>query len=434
MTVIRIDRVSKLYRLGAVTSRTLVQDVERWLARWRGAPDPGAKVGELNDRTKASATGYVWALRDVSLDVTRGEVLGIIGANGAGKSTMLKILSRVTAPTEGEVRVRGRVASLLEVGTGFHPELTGRENVYLNGAILGMTKREIAQRFDAITEFSGCQRYIDTPVKRYSSGMYVRLAFAVAAHLEPEILVVDEVLAVGDIAFQQKCLGKMKEVSSEGRTVLFVSHNLPAIRRLCTRAVMLEAGGVAADGDPDSVVDAYLERVGPEAGEHVARPKGFLYHAPDVPLEHGCAVTGIEMLDEAGSPKAALHTWDSVRFRIRYRAVESYPRGSVELQVQTQDQFTLLLFSTTPDGTVPMRIEPGEHFVDCLIPRWPLSAGHYVLGAGLAIPGERFLWNRANLHGLVVLEKDVFGSGLPPTVKRYAVTTPHEWVVPESPR
>ena len=429
-TVIRVVGVSKLYRLGTVTSRTLVQDTQRWWARVRGVPDPGAKVGELNDRTRKSDSNYVWALRDVSFDVSRGEVLGIVGANGAGKSTILKIMSRVTAPSEGEVRIRGRVASLLEVGTGFHPELTGRENIFLNGAILGMTKREITSKFEEITEFSGCQRYIDTPVKRYSSGMYVRLAFAVAAHLEPEILIVDEVLAVGDAAFQQKCLGKMKEVSSAGRTVLFVSHNLPAVRRLCSRVILMESGRVTCDGDANEVVDTYLDRVGSGSGSGAVLPKGYLYHDPEATLEHGCAVTGIEMLDASGAPKTSLHTWDTVRFRIHYNAVEHYPRGAVELQVQTQDQVSLMLFSTRPDGNMPMAIEPGRYYVDCDIPRWPLSGGHYSLGAGLAIPGERFLWNRPALSALVVNEKDVFESGLPPLSRRYHVATAHEWSPP----
>jgi lipopolysaccharide transport system ATP-binding protein len=337
--VIRVEGVSKLYRLGEVGTGSLAHDVNRWWHKVRGKEDPYLKIGEVNDRTKpaaravasnesrvtgeenavpvagselivaseegrvagkelrvtgenqsasepatrhqlpatapqggAPATSYsplftpkappsdwVYALKDVSFEVKRGEVLGIIGRNGAGKSTLLKILSRVTTQSEGRIKVRGRIASLLEVGTGFHPELTGRENIFLNGAILGMRKAEIARKFDEIVEFSGCARYIDTPVKRYSSGMYVRLAFAVAAHLEPEILIVDEVLAVGDAEFQKKCLGKMKDVAGHGRTILFVSHNMAAVKALCTRSIYLANGLLEMEGPTNEVVSAYLK-------------------------------------------------------------------------------------------------------------------------------------------------------------------------------
>ncbi len=248
-TVIQVERLSKRYRLGTIGTGTLSHDLNRWWARVRGRPDPAAKIGQGR---KADDEDFVWALRDVSFEVNRGEVLGIIGRNGAGKSTLLKILSRVTAPTAGEVRIRGRIASLLEVGTGFHPELTGRENIFLNGAILGMNKAEILRKFDEIVAFSEVEKFIDTPVKRYSSGMYVRLAFAVAAHLEPEILIVDEVLAVGDAEFQKKCLGKMGEAAGRGRTVLFVSHNMHAISELCTRVILMEGGRIVSPSSPDS--------------------------------------------------------------------------------------------------------------------------------------------------------------------------------------
>lgn len=246
---IKVEGLGKQYRLGEIGTGTISQDLNRWWARLRGKEDPFAKVGETNDRTKKGSSDYVWSLRDIDFEVKKGEVLGIIGRNGAGKSTLLKILSKVTAPTTGRIKVDGRIASLLEVGTGFHPELTGRENIFLNGAILGMTKSEIRSKFDEIVDFSGVERYIDTPVKRYSSGMYVRLAFAVAAFLEPEILVVDEVLAVGDAEFQKKCMGRMKDVSvNDGRTVLFVSHNMAAVSQLCTTGLFLSNGQVYTDG------------------------------------------------------------------------------------------------------------------------------------------------------------------------------------------
>lgn len=256
--VIRVENLSKSYRLGQITGGMLSEDLNRWWARWRGLPDPYLKIGQKDHGNRHGE--YVWALKDVSFSVDQGEVLGIIGSNGAGKSTLLKILSRVTAPTSGRIRVRGRVASLLEVGTGFHPDLTGRENIYLNGAILGMKKSEITRKFGEIVDFAEVEKFIDTPVKRYSSGMYVRLAFAVAAHLEPEILIVDEVLAVGDAEFQKKCLGKIGDVAHEGRTVLFVSHNMAAIRSICNRGLWIDHGGIVLFGDVGKVVSEYLNR------------------------------------------------------------------------------------------------------------------------------------------------------------------------------
>lgn len=241
-TAISVENLSKSYRLGVIGTGTFYGDLKRWWAKQRGKPDPYLKIGEVDHGNRDGET--VWALQDINFSVERGEAVGIIGRNGAGKSTLLKILSRVTAPTTGSVKVKGRIASLLEVGTGFHPELTGRENIYMNGAILGMSRQEIAHRFDEIVEFSGVGKYIDTPVKRYSSGMYVRLAFAVAAHLEPEILIVDEVLAVGDAEFQKKCLGKMGDVAQQGRTVLFVSHNMGAIESLCKSCILFDKGAL----------------------------------------------------------------------------------------------------------------------------------------------------------------------------------------------
>jgi len=257
-TVIKVECLSKAYQLGEIGTGTLSRDLERYWARIRGKEDPFLKLGEVNDRSKKGESDIVWSLKDISFEVGRGDAVGVIGLNGAGKSTLLKILSRVTAPTSGSVKIKGRIASLLEVGTGFHPELSGRENIYLNGAILGMRKAEIKQKFDEILDFSGVERYVDTPVKRYSSGMYVRLAFAVAAHLESEILIIDEVLAVGDAEFQKKCLGKMGEVSkTEGRTVLFVSHNMAAVKSLCTRGIVLQNGELRYNGKQLEAVNFY---------------------------------------------------------------------------------------------------------------------------------------------------------------------------------
>lgn len=260
MLALKAENISKQYRLGQVGTGTLSHDLNRFWAQIRGKEDPYLKIGESNDRTSKGESEYVWSLRDINFEIEQGDAVGIIGRNGAGKSTLLKLLSKVTKPSTGKIYTNGRIASLLEVGTGFHPEMTGRENIYLNGAILGMTRKEITRKFDEIVDFSGVERYIDTPVKRYSSGMYVRLAFAVAAHLESEILIVDEVLAVGDAEFQKKCLGKMGDVSKgEGRTVLFVSHNMSSITKLCNKGIFLEKGSVKQKGNISEIVNEYSQ-------------------------------------------------------------------------------------------------------------------------------------------------------------------------------
>ncbi|MCX2575934.1 ABC transporter ATP-binding protein [Pedobacter sandarakinus] len=257
---IKVENLSKAYQLGQIGTGTVSRDLERWYARMRGKEDPFLKIGETNDRNTRSSSNVVWSLKDINFEIEQGDAVGIIGRNGAGKSTLLKILSKVTAPTTGKISGKGRIASLLEVGTGFHPELSGRENIFLNGAILGMRKKEIQRKLEEIVDFAGIERYLDTPVKRYSSGMYVRLAFAVAAHLESEILIVDEVLAVGDAEFQKKCLGKMGEVSKgEGRTVLFVSHNMGAIQKLCSKAIILKNGLIAYNGEVERAIKKYID-------------------------------------------------------------------------------------------------------------------------------------------------------------------------------
>jgi lipopolysaccharide transport system ATP-binding protein len=259
--VIKVENLSKAYQLGNYGTGTISRDLERTWARIRGKEDPFLKIGEVNNRVTKGESDVVWSLKDINFEVEQGDAVGIIGRNGAGKSTLLKILSRVTSPTTGSVKIKGRIASLLEVGTGFHPELSGRENIYLNGAILGMRKAEIKRKFDEIVNFSGVERYIDTPVKRYSSGMYVRLAFAVAAHLESEILIIDEVLAVGDAEFQKKCLGKMDNMSKgEGRTLLFVSHNMGSVQQLCNNCILLNNGTIESIGTPIDLVQKYYDQ------------------------------------------------------------------------------------------------------------------------------------------------------------------------------
>ena len=332
MIVLEAENISKQYRLGNVGTGTIKDDLGRFWARIRGKEDPYLLVGEENDRTFKGDSNYVWALRDIDFQVNQGDVLGIVGKNGAGKSTLLKILSRVTGPTTGQVRAKGRIASLLEVGTGFHKELTGRENVYLNGAILGMTKAEIKSKFDEIVAFSGVERYIDTPVKRYSSGMYVRLAFAVAAHLEAEILIVDEVLAVGDVDFQKQCLGKMKEVAGTGRTVLFVSHNLSAVRDLCTRALLIEKGQTVLDGTTLEVIDRYLK------GETDMSQTGVV--PPSYVRQWGtldAKIKQAELLNEVGEVSTNLFFRERISIKIHFEVEKPIQDVMATVRIATLD-------------------------------------------------------------------------------------------------
>jgi len=308
-TVISVENLSKTYQLGVIGTGTFFGDLNRWWAKKLGKPDPYAKIGDVDHSNRFGET--IQALDNVSFKLKQGEALGIIGRNGAGKSTLLKIMSRVTAPTSGAVKVKGRIASLLEVGTGFHPELTGRENIYLNGAILGMSHAEVNRKLDEIVDFSGVEKFIDTPVKRYSSGMYVRLAFAVAAHLEPEILVVDEVLAVGDAEFQKKCLGKMSDVAHAGRTVLFVSHNMPAINRLCSRAILLEKGKLSADGSAAQITAKYLSGSAEESGSRQ-------WNVNDAPGTEDVRLLGLSLLDKEGSAKSVFDVGEDLFLHIRY--------------------------------------------------------------------------------------------------------------------
>lgn len=310
--ILKAENISKQYRLGQVGTGTLSHDLNRWWHQLRGKENPYLKIGDTNDRATKGTSDYVWALHDINFEVERGEVLGIIGKNGAGKSTLLKILSKVTAPTSGSIKSRGRIASLLEVGTGFNPELTGRENIFLNGAILGMTKKEITSKLDEIIDFSGCERYIDTPVKRYSSGMTVRLAFAVAAFLEPDILVIDEVLAVGDAEFQKKAIGKMQDISKgQGRTVLFVSHNMAAIKSLCTRGIVLENGIVAFDGKIEEAITLYLN-----LDNSVLSKK--IYNKNEAPSSEIIRLLETEVINEIFENKSDYFINEKVGIRIKF--------------------------------------------------------------------------------------------------------------------
>ena len=348
--------------------------------------------------------------------------MGIIGRNGAGKSTLLKVLSRITEPTNGSIRIKGRVASLLEVGTGFHPELTGRENIFLNGAILGMSKVEITRKFDEIVAFAEVERFLDTPVKRYSSGMYVRLAFAVAAHLEPEVLIVDEVLAVGDAQFQQKCLGKMQEVGQEGRTVLFVSHNIGAISSLCNQGIYLQQGQVKCVGSVDEVVHDYMMAL--YKGQ--SYPAGVLYKNDAV--DHSrFQVVEVSVLDKKDHLLPIIKTWDYLRIRVRYYAPRPVVSGSVVLEISTFDGSKLIQYSTQPLSGIELSLSEGESFIDCIIPRLPLAAGNYRLNVGLAVPMLEWLCWEEDLATIEVTEADVYQSKFPPNQERTPIVVEHYW-------
>jgi lipopolysaccharide transport system ATP-binding protein len=335
--VIRVENLYKEYRLGTISHGTLYQDLQSGWARIRGREDPNIRIDAINQNQLSITNERFCALNDVSFEVRQGDVVGIIGRNGAGKSTILKILSRVTAPTSGTVKIKGRVASLLEVGTGFHPELTGRENIFLNGSILGMHKWEIEQKFDEIVKFSEIEKFIDTPVKRYSSGMYVRLAFAVAAHLEPEILIVDEVLAVGDAAFQKKCMGKMGDVAKEGRTVLFVSHNMTAIQRLCTSAILLDKGKIVDQGDVGKVTQSYIT----EGNEPSA------YWQRTQPPETEAYFKKIYLTDDNGTIVTSVTAHDNVMLVIEF-CIEQ-PVKNLHLAINLTNNYGVPIFASSPE-------------------------------------------------------------------------------------
>ena len=361
--ILQAENISKQYRLGTVGTGSLAHDFNRWWHTVRGKEDPYLKIGEVNDRGSKATSDYVWALQDIHFEVQPGEVLGIIGKNGAGKSTLLKLLSRVTAPTTGTIRTRGRIASLLEVGTGFHGELTGRENIYMNGAILGMTKKEIIAKLDEIIAFSGCERYIDTPVKRYSSGMTVRLGFAVAAHLEPDILVVDEVLAVGDAEFQKKAIGKMQDISkTDGRTVLFVSHNMAAVKQLCTRGMLLENGTIKADGSVDEVLNIY-------SAESLDAVTNIKWEIESAPGNSNAKITSIKFNTQGDT----FFIEKEIELEIEY--VNFIDNHSINTSVSILDDKDVYVLASPNLKRIPLR--KGQYKSVCKIPKDLLNEGKY---------------------------------------------------------
>jgi lipopolysaccharide transport system ATP-binding protein len=378
-TAIKVENLSKIYRLGEIGTGTISRDIERFVkTKILKQEDPFLKIGETNDRSTKGVSDIVYSLKDINFEIEQGDAVGIIGRNGAGKSTLLKILSRVTSPTTGKINIKGRVASLLEVGTGFHPELTGRENIYLNGAILGMRKREIDRKLDEIIEFSGVERYIDTPVKRYSSGMYVRLAFAVAAHLESEILIVDEVLAVGDAEFQKKCLGKMGEVSKgEGRTVLFVSHNMGAVKSLCNNGILLKDSQLVFFEKIDKIVDKYFN--------------SFVGLSPTWKMDkiHNSILffNAINILDSKNQISGILDIKKPFSININFTANVQIEKLQIAIRIINSEGMPLLTTANVDESLSYELVTPGTYKYSVLIPEYLLKSGKYYIIAAAFEPG-----------------------------------------------
>lgn len=407
--VISVENLSKTYHLGQIGTGTFSRDLEVWWAKLHNKPNPLLRIGEKEHGNRDGEE--LWALRDVSFTVQQGEVLGIIGRNGAGKSTLLKILSRVTAPTSGRIKVKGRIASLLEVGTGFHPELTGRENIYLNGAILGMTKQEVTRKFDEIVDFAEIEKFIDTPVKRYSSGMYVRLAFAIAAHLEPEILVVDEVLAVGDIEFQKKCLGKMEKVSKEGRTVLFVSHNMAAVENLCTKGIVLEKGCKTFENTIGESINFYV---------NYSRDKEKLLGDRDYKV-----IRFVKIVDTSGSPHAKLKIGDPIIFQI---GLLPHPDFDISLGIGINNHFGTRITTIQTKFTgfnLPATDQP--KIVECKVDNLSVAPGEYGIKVAAASVYGQTMESIEEPSFFEVIPSDFWGHGHLPSIRQGIVMANHEW-------
>ena len=418
MIILKAEHISKQYRLGLVGTGTISHDLNRWWAGIRGKEDPYLKVGSVNDRSTKADSDYVWALRDINFEVQQGEVLGIIGKNGAGKSTLLKILSRVTIPTTGEIKTKGRIASLLEVGTGFHPELTGRENIYLNGAILGMSKAEIRSKEDEIIAFSGCERYVDTPVKRYSSGMRVRLAFAVAAFLEPDILVIDEVLAVGDAEFQKKAIGKMQDISQgDGRTVLFVSHNMAAVENLCTKLIVLENGYISFEGNVGEGINAYLNQT-----------NSSKYN---LTIENAnLKIDRFYLSDENNNIIKALSLGKSSKLNFELRFLKEVKSVVIKIEVKDNRDDVVLILNNFHTNEV-FDIKQALVKVKCSIDNVQLFPGVYKLNIEVIDFTKRIdILKMEDFYELHVESGDFYGTGIIPRAKHNGVfLTKHNWVI-----
>jgi lipopolysaccharide transport system ATP-binding protein len=395
-TVIKVEGLSKQYRLGQIGTGTLSHDLNRWWHKARGKEDPYLKVGEVNEHGKKGNSKYVWALQDINFEVNQGDSLGIIGKNGAGKSTLLKILSRVTGPTIGGFKVKGRIASLLEVGTGFHPELTGRENIFMNGAILGMTKQEIKKKLEEIIAFSGIERYIDTPAKRYSSGMYVRLAFAVAAHLDSEILIADEVLAVGDAEFQKKCLGKMKDVASHGRTVLFVSHNMPAVKSLCNNAILIENGKLTMDSNVTDVVSRYMT-IGTESN---ILKKTF---NPPIKVNEELALHSFSINTKGSEPSISLPIDEMIEINVELETEADNSTCNYAIVLHFKDEEGKIIIRSTSAAQNINTTVKGKQILSCTIPSNFFNTGFFFINL-LILDNEQVLFREDDILRLVLID------------------------------
>lgn len=427
-TALKIENLSKLYRLGFVGTSTIKDDLARFWANMVGKEDPALLLARENRRTQKGDSEYVWALKDVNFEVAHGDVLGIVGKNGAGKSTLLKVLSKVTAPTTGTLTINGRIASLLEVGTGFHPELSGRENIYLNGHILGMNKAEIDSKFDEIVDFAGVERYLETPVKRYSSGMYVRLAFAVAAHLEPEILIVDEVLAVGDAEFQRKCLGKMRDVSSkQGRTILFVSHNMDAISRLCNKCMYMKYGTVQSIGSTDSIIQQYI------SSETTTECIVSYEHTDKAPGNDLVRLLKAEVIDSNGNNKMNYYIDELVGVKIVFEVMKETNDLLCGFNLYTQTD--LHIFSSHNTESATQHYTPGVYSTVVWMPQNFLSEGiHYCGIAAMSYKPFTVHFHDVNSIGFNIIDRQELGTargsygGVFPGVIRPKLT----WDLPQS--
>ena len=418
-TVIKVENLSKRYRLGVINRDMLYKDLQSRWAKFRRKENPNAPIGSKHDKRLEHGDEF-WALRNVDLEVKEGEILGIIGRNGAGKSTLLKILSQITAPTEGRIKVKGRIASLLEVGTGFHPELTGRENVFLNGAILGMTHKEVRSKFDQIVAFADLEQFIDTPVKRYSSGMYVRLAFAIAAHLEPEILIVDEVLAVGDASFQKKCLGKMREVSGmDRRTVLFVSHNMTAVQSLCKQVCLLEHGGVSFLGSVGEGVNRYLD-------SQIGISGSPLFCRSNRQGNGHLKFTKVEFFDSSSRQVSHLISGGNYQFRFHYECRN--PKSSnlrVAFNIISRQEHVLVNVCSADSGHEPLALNNRGAF-DCFVEKFPVRSGTYRCDLFCSSNNEILDWVQS-AFSLHVEDGDFYSTGKIPPREQSDFLVKHTW-------
>ncbi len=425
-TIIKIENLSKEYYLGEVGTGTLSHDLHRWWARVRGNEDPYSIVGQV-DNPGNKKPDYIWALKDINLEIQEGDIFGIVGKNGAGKSTLLKIISRITAPTKGSIKAKGRIASLLEVGTGMHPELTGRENIYLNGAILGMKHHEITARFDDIVDFSGCGLFVDTPIKRYSIGMRVRLGFSVAAFLDAEILIVDEVLAVGDLQFQKKCIGKMEEIGNEGRTILFVSHNMATLKVFCNKGIGLNSGAISSIGQIDDVIKHYIEM-----NSDKSRLIGHYMNQSDdiVNSNNKAELLKIYITDSNNEKNSIINVDQCFSIHIKWRLNIAVPFLRVGVEF-TDSMGTVVLVTEDTDSTdlYGEARKPGVYCQTVTVPSFLLMPKNYSINVFAGMPRVERLLEANNIIQFEIIENNTHLSSVTGVIRSGYISTPLNWKV-----